>query len=182
MPVEVVGLKIGENRMIGLKCFYVIRHETRNLEDDISLLQSPLRYHLDRFGKWDIEIPGEKNLFFPVFLFQKVVKNPCSRGLSVRPCDGEYLEPFRKETIDEIKLAEDLPHPVNPVRRRNTGRWDNGFVTEKILSIVRIVHHLRRDAKILAKRFESISNFPLPINANHKNLKKMDMYGIIGKI
>lgn len=147
MPVEVVGLEIGEYGVSGFECMDIVGHETGNLQYDISVFEPFFPDGPHGLAEWDFKVPGEKYPIFSVLLFQEIVEDPCGRGFSVRPGYGKDFEPLRKVPVDEIKLSHDLSGRIDPVRRCDTGRGDNGVVGAEILNIIGIVPDDSRDSE-----------------------------------
>lgn len=158
-----IGFEIGENGMGGPECPDVIGHETRNFEDDISALQSPFLDGLHRLRKRDLEISGEENLSFPVFLFQKVIYDPCGRGFPVCSGHGDDSEAFREGIIHEIQFPDNLSGLVYPVRWSDTWGRDYSVVFVEAFGSIRIIPDLSGDFMVLEKALQGISDFPFPI-------------------
>gem|GEM_PF-6612145 len=178
VPVEVIGLEIGENRVSSLKFLDIVRHETRNFDDDVTLLESPLPYQLDCLRERHIKIPREENLIVPILLSEKLIEDPRRRRFPVRPRHGKDFKAFRQKWIDEIKFSHNLARRIDPVGWGDTGRRDNRTITRKILNIIRIIHDLRLHLLRVTKRLQGVSDFSFAVNTDH-NLEKMRKYSIL---
>lgn len=181
VPVEVISFKIGENGMGRAECADIIRHETRNFDDDVALLESPLPYHPNRLSERHIEIAREEDLSLSVLLPEEFIEDPCGCRLAVRPGHGEDFETFWEEWIHEIQLTDNLASRIDSVRWGDTRRRDNRTIARKVHDIIRIIHYLRSHIVGVTKSPQGVSDFSFTVNTDH-NLEKMGFCGIIRKI
>lgn len=168
VPVEMVGFEIGENGMGRAKCADIVRHETRNFDDDVASFETLLPYRPNRLREWYIEIAREEDLVFSILLSEELIEDPCGRRLAVRPGYGKDFEVFWEERVDEIELTNDLAGRINPVRRIDARRRDNRTIARKISDIIRVIHHLGFHLMCVTKRPQGVSDFSFAVNTDHK--------------
>lgn len=165
MPIEVIWLDIGTDRIIRSEFFDRIRHEARYLYDDNSLLLS-LSQNLEyRSRKWNIKIPRKIDAFFDrILFFEYIIHNPACCRLSICPCHRDYLKISWQKLIRKIKFRYHLSGLVYRMMGWNPWGRYNCLILIKCSESITIILDLVGNSLVFTESCDRSSHLSLSKN------------------
>ena len=171
MPVEVITLKIGDDRHIWREFHETIRHKTRNFYYDdmiLSLIWRELENLSEGIREWVLKIPRNMDFFWIFDAFYEIIYHPSNSRFAICATYGYNIRVFWKVSATKIKLTDNFASRVDFMSARDSRCWYDNIIVLIAGRSITVITDLVRETKMSQEFLESSTNSSFSINKNHK--------------